>query len=177
MIIQTILLDLSGAVWTDAASNVSRLDPSGADQTDAENPTRNREVEGSNPSSGSKTAGQRASRALPTAQRQQAVIPLDWTSRRRRIGPTSLCRCSSGIYPALWMGLLRRPTTGEIMKTDDWAGPAGRARIRAHPRNPDCGYAAISMFIDRYVFAGCPAQAGLRLAGLKGLELSMLPTP
>jgi hypothetical protein len=53
MIIQTILLDLSGAVWTDAASNVSRLDPSGADQTDAENPTRNRKVAGSNPASGS----------------------------------------------------------------------------------------------------------------------------
>jgi hypothetical protein len=30
MIIQTILLYPSGAVWTDAASHVSRLDPSGA---------------------------------------------------------------------------------------------------------------------------------------------------
>jgi hypothetical protein len=30
MIIQTILLDPSGAVWTDGSSNVSRLDPSGA---------------------------------------------------------------------------------------------------------------------------------------------------
>jgi hypothetical protein len=29
MIIQTILLDPSGAVWTDEAPNVSRLDPSG----------------------------------------------------------------------------------------------------------------------------------------------------
>jgi hypothetical protein len=36
MIIQTILLDPSGAVWTDEASNVSRPDPSGADQIDAE---------------------------------------------------------------------------------------------------------------------------------------------
>jgi hypothetical protein len=44
MIIQTILLDPSGAVWTDGASNVSRLDPSGADQADAEHPTRNRKV-------------------------------------------------------------------------------------------------------------------------------------
>jgi hypothetical protein len=58
MIIQTILLDPSGAVWTDAASNVSRLDPAGAVQVDAEHPTRNRKIEGSNPSSGSKTAGQ-----------------------------------------------------------------------------------------------------------------------
>jgi hypothetical protein len=30
MIIQTILLYPSGAIWTDEASNVSRLDPSGA---------------------------------------------------------------------------------------------------------------------------------------------------
>jgi hypothetical protein len=39
-----ILLDPSGAVWTDEAPNVSRLDPSGADQADAEHPTRNRKV-------------------------------------------------------------------------------------------------------------------------------------
>jgi hypothetical protein len=42
LIIQTILLDPSGAVWTDEASNVSRLNPSGADQIDAKHPTRNR---------------------------------------------------------------------------------------------------------------------------------------
>jgi hypothetical protein len=36
MIIQTIPLDPSGAVWTDAASNVSRPDPFGADQIDVE---------------------------------------------------------------------------------------------------------------------------------------------
>jgi hypothetical protein len=44
MIIQTILLDPSGTVWTDEASNVSRLDPSGAVQIDAEHPSRNRKV-------------------------------------------------------------------------------------------------------------------------------------
>ena len=44
MIIQTILLYPSGAVWTDEASNVSRLDPSGAVQVDAEHPTRNRKI-------------------------------------------------------------------------------------------------------------------------------------
>ena len=47
LIIQTILLYPSAAVWTDEASNVSRLDPSGAIQADAEHPTRNRKVEGS----------------------------------------------------------------------------------------------------------------------------------
>jgi hypothetical protein len=36
LIIQTILLDPSGAAWTDDPSNVSRPDPSGADQIDVE---------------------------------------------------------------------------------------------------------------------------------------------
>jgi hypothetical protein len=36
MIIQTILLDPFGAVWIDDAPNMSRPDPSGADQSDAE---------------------------------------------------------------------------------------------------------------------------------------------
>jgi hypothetical protein len=44
MIIQTILLDPSGAIWTDGPSNVSRLDPSGAIQADAEHPSRSRKV-------------------------------------------------------------------------------------------------------------------------------------
>jgi hypothetical protein len=58
LIIQTIRRDPSGAVWTDGASNVSRPDPPGAVQVDAEHPSRNRKVVGSNPTSGSKTAGQ-----------------------------------------------------------------------------------------------------------------------
>jgi hypothetical protein len=44
MIIQTIGLDPSGAVWTDEASNVSRPDPSRAYWADAEHPSRNRKV-------------------------------------------------------------------------------------------------------------------------------------
>jgi hypothetical protein len=36
LIIQTIRRDPSGPVWIDEAPNVSRPDPSGADQTDAE---------------------------------------------------------------------------------------------------------------------------------------------
>jgi hypothetical protein len=76
MIIQTIRLEPSGAVWTDDPTNVSRLDPSGADQIDAEHPSRNRNVVGSNPTSGSIFAGQRAFLGLLAAWRQQAVIPL-----------------------------------------------------------------------------------------------------
>jgi hypothetical protein len=43
-IIPTILLDPSEAIWTDGASTVSRPDPSGAVQVDAEHPSRNRKV-------------------------------------------------------------------------------------------------------------------------------------
>jgi hypothetical protein len=61
MVIQPILLDPSGAVWTDSASTVSSLDPSGAIQVDAKNPARNRKVVGSNPTSGFISAGERPS--------------------------------------------------------------------------------------------------------------------
>jgi hypothetical protein len=44
MIIQSIRRLPSEAVWTDEAPNVSRPDPSGADQIDAEHPSRNRKV-------------------------------------------------------------------------------------------------------------------------------------
>jgi hypothetical protein len=44
MIIQTIGLDPSRAVWTESASNLSSLDPSGAVQIDAEHPSRNPKV-------------------------------------------------------------------------------------------------------------------------------------
>jgi hypothetical protein len=44
MIIQTILLDPSGAIWIDGLPDVSRLNPSGAVQIDAEHPTRNRKL-------------------------------------------------------------------------------------------------------------------------------------
>jgi hypothetical protein len=46
------------------STNVSRLDLSGAVQVDAEYPARNRKVVGSNPTSGYKSAGQRAFCAL-----------------------------------------------------------------------------------------------------------------
>src|SRR5829696_7503426 len=57
LIIQTIGLYPSGAVWTDEASTVSRLDPSVAVQIDAEHPSRNRKVVGWNPTLTSKWSG------------------------------------------------------------------------------------------------------------------------
>jgi hypothetical protein len=53
MIIQTILLDPSEPVWIDSAPNVNRQDPTTAVQADAELLTRNRKVEGLNPTSDS----------------------------------------------------------------------------------------------------------------------------
>jgi hypothetical protein len=53
LIIQTIGLDPSRAVWTESASNLTSLDPSGAIQIDAEHPSRNRKVVGSTLTSGS----------------------------------------------------------------------------------------------------------------------------
>jgi hypothetical protein len=53
LIIQTIRLHPSGPDQIDAASNVSREDPSDSVQIDAEHLSRNRKVVGSNPTSGS----------------------------------------------------------------------------------------------------------------------------
>jgi hypothetical protein len=60
LIIQTIRRDPSGSVQIDDASNVSRPDPTGADQTDAEHRSTDLAVGGSNPS-------QRASKPQSTA--------------------------------------------------------------------------------------------------------------
>jgi hypothetical protein len=50
LIIQTIRRDPTGSVWIDEASNVSRPDPTGADQIDAEHQATDLAVGGSNPS-------------------------------------------------------------------------------------------------------------------------------
>jgi hypothetical protein len=54
--------------------------------------TRNRKVVGSNPTSGSKTAGQRASLALATALMGQAVIPWAGSSCRGLPSPLGCVR-------------------------------------------------------------------------------------
>jgi hypothetical protein len=64
----------------DDPADVSSQDGSGRHLLDEGFSTRNRKVEGSNPSSGSKTAGQRAFLVSLTAHRQEAVIPLGWIS-------------------------------------------------------------------------------------------------
>ena len=49
LIIQTIRLVPSGPVWIDEAPNVSRADPSGADQSDAEHQATDLAVAGLSP--------------------------------------------------------------------------------------------------------------------------------
>jgi hypothetical protein len=70
LIIQTIGLDPSGALWTDEAPNVSRPDPTGAIQIDAEHPSGNQKVVGSNPTSGS------TNQQLKPFSDAQARVPL-----------------------------------------------------------------------------------------------------
>jgi hypothetical protein len=60
----------------DDPADVSSQDGSGRHLLDEGFSTRNRKVVGSNPTSGSKTAGQRAFLRMLTMRRRRAVIPL-----------------------------------------------------------------------------------------------------
>jgi hypothetical protein len=134
MIIQTIPLYPSGAVWTDRASNVSRPDPSGAVQADAEHPTRNRKVVGSNPTSGSKIAGQRVCTVPPIVLLASLIILVrrtvsgrpasllssrSWSARFRGIGGPRSCSCGT------------RPRTGIPGNALPGAPPRGSPPARA----------------------------------------------
>jgi hypothetical protein len=85
----------------ESALLLSSQDGTGRVQLEGFGPTRNRKVEGSNPSSGSKTAGQRAFLALLTAQRQQAVIPLGRISAPQAPAPLRYLVCRP---PPGWAG-------------------------------------------------------------------------
>jgi hypothetical protein len=101
MIIQTILLDPSRAVWSDSASTVSRPDPSGADQTDAEHPTPNRKIEGSSVAVGFE--GRRVARYRPLPVWENAA-PAPRHGVARRYGPAEEGGASSS-----WPCSLRAP--------------------------------------------------------------------
>ena len=98
----------------DDPTDVSSQNGSGRHTLDEGFSTRNRKVEGSNPSSGSKTAGQRASLALPTARRHQAVIPWVGSSRRRRARPASLHRGAARLPTGLSWGQSPVGCTGKL---------------------------------------------------------------
>jgi hypothetical protein len=96
----------------DDPADVSSRNGSGRHLLDGCVSTRNRKVEGSNPSSGSQTPGQRAYLALLMARRQPPVIPLGWIT-----APQAPLRFA--MLESVWlierpsMGLLRRRPTGK----------------------------------------------------------------
>jgi hypothetical protein len=59
----------------ESAPLLSSQDGTGRVQLEGFGPTRNRKVEGSSPSSGSKTAGQRVFLRMLTVRRRRPVIP------------------------------------------------------------------------------------------------------
>jgi hypothetical protein len=108
----------------DDTPDLTCKDGTGRQIVDGGEATRNRKVEGSNPSSGSKTAGQRASLALPTARRHQAVILWVGSSRRRRARPASLHRCAARLPTGLSLG----PESGWV-----YGQAPSRVRYKALP--------------------------------------------
>jgi hypothetical protein len=114
----------------ESAPLLSSQDESGRVQLEGLGPTRNRKVEGSNPSSGSKTAGQRASLAMATALMGQAVIPWAGSSCRGLPSPLGCVRVLER-WNARRSALHRRPFRREGRTADL---PALRAGV--HSRNP-----------------------------------------
>jgi hypothetical protein len=148
MIIQTIGLDPSGAVWTDEASNVSRPDPSGAIQIDAEHSTRNRKVEGSTsltvdaaiPSQlpGRSKAGSRCRRQHhptgSTGAHNQGGNNIDSISQSRglRAWGAKAAFAAGGVLVG---GVLVGTLTANAADTTDTADQAGAYGTQAGPRS------------------------------------------
>ena len=86
LIIQTIRRDRTGAVWTDEAPNVSRPDPTGADQTDAEHQATDLAVGGSNPSRRAIFPVQHGSSRRSSPSAFLAVAILECQARKRAPG-------------------------------------------------------------------------------------------
>ena len=122
LIIQTIRQDPSGTVWTDEAPNVSRPDPSGADQTDAEHQATDLAVGGSNPRGAHNAPGQRPG-AVCFACLVIISVPRGGGSRSLLAIKKRGNRWWVVVYAA------REPLTGRKRQTRDRepAGPAGAA--------------------------------------------------
>ena len=118
-----------------SAPHLNSRDGARGVQLEGFGPTRNRKVVGSNPTSGSKTAGQRAFLALLTAQRQRAVIPLGWIIAPQAHCPASLRRCAARL-PAGSGSDAERRNTG-------WNLGARPSREVDRGRHDLCGCAAI----------------------------------
>ena len=110
---------------------MSSQEPSGADQIDAEHPSRNRKVEGSNLSSGSKTAGQRL--YLAPADCTVAAGGHSFGLDHRAAGACPLRYV--GVRPINSAPVDGPPSSAHSGRNHggrtNGVGPAGRARYRA----------------------------------------------
>jgi hypothetical protein len=144
-----------------------------------------RKVVGSNPTSGSKTAGQRPLPRTLTVRSQQAVIPLGGSSRRRP-SPASLGRSPSGC----WFGRVRcgggRPggRFGGSRGVPPTARPRPRRRQpgRRRPGRPRCaGWCGAPPFVAVQTFwflLGVQGGSqGVAFGGGQGLGLLGLYQP
>jgi hypothetical protein len=74
-----------------------------------------------------------------TGQRQQAVIPL---VGHRAVSVSAPLRYEESVWPIEGpsMGLLRRPTPGEIVEGERFSRPYGPGALCAHQRKPTCRF-------------------------------------
>ena len=120
------------------------LYPSGAVQGDAEHSTRNRKVVGSNPTSGSKTAGQSMYTVTLSLVLLASLIILCVCLASGRARPPLAPLESVWLIQRPSMGPFVGPLRAKSWRADDWAGPAGRGRFHVRCEKPGCGCAAIS---------------------------------
>jgi len=104
MIIQTILLDPSRAVWSDSTANVSRLDPS---------------------------AGQSICRVTLSLVLLASLIILCGEPALAEARPTSLCRSPPDRFIARRWASFVGPRRAESWRADDWGRPGGPGALRA----------------------------------------------
>ena len=126
-----------------SAPHLNSRDGARGVQLEGFGPTRNRKVVGSNPTSGSKTAGQRAFLALLTAQRQRAVIPLGWIIAPQAHCPASLRRCAARLPAGSGSDVVRRNAdcnVGARPSREVDRGAARFMRLRRHSHIPPGGF-------------------------------------
>ena len=103
---QALLSAGTGRHWMKSVPLLSSQDGPGRVQLEDFGPTRNRKVEGSNPSSGSKTPGQRVFLRMLTAQRQEAGHSFGSDITPPALWPTSLVVFGWDIQRCGWVSFV-----------------------------------------------------------------------
>jgi hypothetical protein len=162
---QSLIPGTIGRHWMKSPPHLSSQDESGRVQLEGFGPTRNRKVEGSNPSSGSKTPGQRVCPALLAGWVTTGGHSLAGSRRRRRACPASLRRSPSGRFIARRWASFVGPLRAKL--EDGRLGrPCGPGALRAFKKNQ---LAAASPFSHSPAqFSHSPASRGMGLGGWRG---------